>query len=62
MCAQINDPKPNAERLIRRPPDRRGENGRETGIATVWLVFYGLAIGAAIVSPVLWRSFEVAMR
>jgi len=43
---------------------RRGKQGSnsctESGIATLWLVFYALALGVAISSPLISRAIEFA--
>lgn len=62
MCAQIDDPKPRADRLMPRSRDTQHETGPDAAIATVWPVFYGLANGVAIVSPIVRRTFDVAAR
>jgi len=34
----------------------------ESAIAAIWLVFYGLALGAAIASPLVSGTLELASR
>ena len=34
----------------------------ESAIAAIWLVFYGLALGAAIASPLVSGALELASR
>lgn len=34
----------------------------ERAIAGIWLVFYGVALGAAIISPLIARALELASR
>lgn len=43
---------------------RMAENSHHTeaAVATIWLVFYVLAIGVAITSPMLTRAIELATR
>jgi len=53
-----------AMRLLdsRKPRRKRTEqpHGAEAAVATVWLVFYALALGVAISTPLLTRAIEVA--
>jgi hypothetical protein len=37
-------------------------NHAETAVATIWLVFYALALGVAISSPFVYAAIEVAAR
>jgi len=39
-----------------------GNNRTDTVVATVWLVFYVLAIGVAISSPAITRAIDLAAR
>jgi len=41
---------------------QKDDNRRDTVVATVWLAFYVLAIGAAILSPVVTRAIDLAAR
>jgi len=44
-------------------PQRTENNNRaETVVATIWLVFYVLALGVAITSPLISRALEIAAR
>jgi hypothetical protein len=51
-----------ADRQSRRRQSREGDSRTDTVVATVWLVFYVLAIVVAITSPVLTRTIEIAVR
>lgn len=37
-------------------------NHAETAVATIWLVFYALALGVAISSPFVYGAIELAAR
>jgi len=37
-------------------------NRAESAVATIWLVFYVLAVGVAIASPLVARAIETAAR
>jgi hypothetical protein len=37
-------------------------NRGESAVATIWLVFYGLLLGAAIASPFISDALELAAR
>jgi hypothetical protein len=43
-----------------RRQDAKNSNRAEYGIASIWLVFYVLALGAAISSPMISRVIEFA--
>lgn len=46
-------------------PQRRSTESNshpERAIAGIWLVFYGVALGAAIISPLIARALELASR
>jgi len=43
----------------RHDPDNQHRDGM---VATVWLVFYALAIGVAISSPLVSHALEIAFR
>lgn len=46
-------------------PHRRSTDSNshpERAIAGIWLVFYGVALGAAIISPLIARALELASR
>ncbi len=47
-----------------RPPQqsREGDNRTDTVVATLWLVFYVLAIGVAISSPAVTGAIDLAAR
>jgi len=48
---------------IRNSTHRQGTEGSihaESGIATLWLVFYVIALGVAISSPMISRAIEFA--
>ena len=49
-------------RNSRNASPRRGAEGSdaESGIATLWLVFYVIALGGAISSPLISRAIEFA--
>lgn len=51
-----------ADRQSRRRQSHEGDSRTDTVVATVWLVFYVLAIVVAITSPVLTRTIEIAVR
>lgn len=42
--------------------DRPGDYRRDELVATVWLVFYGLAIGVAISAPYVSHALEIAWK
>jgi hypothetical protein len=48
------------QRLLRQSGERN--NRTDTVVATVWLVFYVLAIGVAISSPAITRVIDLAAR
>ena len=39
---------------------RKQNNDGDTAIAAVWLVFYAVAITAAVVAPVFLRAIDIA--
>lgn len=54
---------------MRVPTDSRKPRGRRTepvggaeAVATVWLLFYALALGVAISTPLVSRAIELAAR
>src|SRR5262249_20904472 len=42
------------------PQGTEGSSNTETGIATLWLVFYVVALGVAVSSPLISRAIEFA--
>lgn len=54
--------RPDTVRKHRRPHDKQDYGGGESAVATVWLAFYGLALGIAVASPILSRAIEFAAR
>lgn len=43
-------------------PDAEKGNHAETAVATIWLVFYMLALGVAISSPFVYAAIEIAAK
>jgi hypothetical protein len=47
----------------RRNADRReSENRADSAVATIWLIFYVLALGVAITSPFVTHAISLAAR
>lgn len=53
-------PRTHADRQYPPRQRRKDHNRRDTVVATVWLAFYVLAIGVAILSPVVTRAIDLA--
>ena len=47
------------DRHLRDTREHRNEDG-DTAVAAVWLVFYAVAITAAVVAPVFLRAIDIA--
>jgi hypothetical protein len=50
------------EATMRTPDRRENENGADSAVATIWLVFYVLALGVAITSPFIADMTTLAAR
>jgi hypothetical protein len=49
-------------RARRTADQREGENRADSAVATIWLVFYVLALGVAITSPFVQDAISLAAR
>ena len=52
----------NADRHRSREPDKRPAGRTDAGIATIWLVFYLVAMSVAIMSPLHSHAIETVAR
>lgn len=49
-------------RARRTDGQRKSENRADSAVATIWLVFYALALGVAITSPFIPDAISLAAR
>jgi hypothetical protein len=49
-------------RARRTAGQRKSENRADSAVATIWLVFYALALGVAITSPFIPDAISLAAR
>jgi hypothetical protein len=52
----------NSDRDTTRGQSSEQHRHAETAVATIWLVFYGLALGVAISSPFVYATMELASK
>jgi len=52
----------NSDRDTTRGQSSEQHRHAETAVATIWLVFYGLALGVAISSPFVYAAMELASK
>lgn len=52
----------NADRHSSREPDKRSVGRTEAAIATIWLIFYLVAMSVAVMSPLHSHAIETAAR
>jgi hypothetical protein len=52
----------NADRKSSRTEPPENQNRADSAVATIWLVFYILALGVAIASPIVLDTLTVAAR
>jgi len=50
------------EATMRTPERRENANGADSAVATIWLIFYVLALGVAITSPFIADMMTLAAR